>query len=78
MTCLELAAIAQEVGLPGGVLNVITGLGAEAGAPLTYECCVGVGSCFVIRRLWLLMPSLAVCTTPPRAMSIYYEWSLCV
>lgn len=42
MTCLELAAIAQEIGLPGGVLNVITGLGAEAGAPLTYALvCVG-------------------------------------
>ncbi len=61
MTCLELAAIAQEVGLPGGVLNVITGLGAEAGAPLTYVvfvfcfvlllllggCCCGVcGGCY--------------------------------
>jgi delta 1-pyrroline-5-carboxylate dehydrogenase len=34
VTCLELGAIAQEVGLPGGVLNVITGLGTEAGAPL--------------------------------------------
>ncbi|KAL6761955.1 Aldehyde/histidinol dehydrogenase [Haematococcus lacustris] len=34
VTCLELAGIAQEVGLPAGVLNVITGLGSEAGAPL--------------------------------------------
>lgn len=34
LTCLELAAIAHEVGLPSGVLNVITGLGPSAGAPL--------------------------------------------
>eukprot|EP00850_Spirogloea_muscicola_P000216 SM000001S04618 [mRNA] locus=s1:1268464:1272611:- [translate_table: standard] len=35
ITCLELAAIAQDVGLPAGVFNVITGLGADAGAPLS-------------------------------------------
>ncbi|MED6171189.1 Aminoaldehyde dehydrogenase 1, peroxisomal, variant 2 [Stylosanthes scabra] len=34
VTCLELADICKEVGLPAGVLNVITGLGTEAGAPL--------------------------------------------
>ncbi|XP_077237898.1 aminoaldehyde dehydrogenase 2, peroxisomal-like [Tasmannia lanceolata] len=34
MTCLELAAVCQEVGLPPGVLNIVTGLGPEAGAPL--------------------------------------------
>lgn len=33
-TCLELADICREVGLPPGVLNVLTGLGSEAGAPL--------------------------------------------
>jgi acyl-CoA reductase-like NAD-dependent aldehyde dehydrogenase len=33
-TCLELGAIAAEVGLPPGVLNIITGLGPAAGAPL--------------------------------------------
>ncbi|XP_043704371.1 betaine aldehyde dehydrogenase 1, chloroplastic [Telopea speciosissima] len=34
VTCLELADICKEVGLPAGVLNIVTGLGAEAGAPL--------------------------------------------
>jgi betaine-aldehyde dehydrogenase len=34
VTCLELASIAADVGLPRGVLNVITGYGLEAGAPL--------------------------------------------
>jgi len=33
-TCLELAEICREVNLPPGVLNVVTGLGNEAGAPL--------------------------------------------
>ncbi|KAK8448957.1 hypothetical protein SEVIR_7G135300v4 [Setaria viridis] len=35
LTCLELGAICIEVGLPPGVLNIITGLGSEAGAPLS-------------------------------------------
>ncbi|MCO5592683.1 hypothetical protein L7F22_046686 [Adiantum nelumboides] len=34
VTSLELASICKDVGLPAGVLNVITGLGQEAGAPL--------------------------------------------
>ncbi len=34
MTALELARLSQEVGLPPGVLNVVTGLGPQAGAPL--------------------------------------------
>ncbi|XP_048229199.1 aminoaldehyde dehydrogenase 2, peroxisomal isoform X2 [Ricinus communis] len=34
MTCLELGEVCREVGLPPGVLNILTGLGTEAGAPL--------------------------------------------
>jgi phenylacetaldehyde dehydrogenase len=34
LTTLELARIAQEAGIPDGVLNVVTGLGQEAGAAL--------------------------------------------
>ncbi|KAJ7956287.1 Betaine aldehyde dehydrogenase [Quillaja saponaria] len=34
VTCLELAEVCMEVGLPPGVLNILTGLGPEAGAPL--------------------------------------------
>ncbi|XP_020245136.1 betaine aldehyde dehydrogenase 2, mitochondrial-like [Asparagus officinalis] len=34
VTCLELAEACMEVGLPAGVLNIVTGLGPEAGAPL--------------------------------------------
>lgn len=40
LTCLELAAIAHEVSLPPGVLNVITGTGADAGSPLRCVSCV--------------------------------------
>lgn len=35
VTCLELAEVCREVGLPPGVLNILTGLGPEAGAPLS-------------------------------------------
>jgi aldehyde dehydrogenase (NAD+) len=35
LTPLAFAAIAQEAGLPDGALNVVTGLGEEAGAALT-------------------------------------------
>ncbi|KAJ6801345.1 betaine aldehyde dehydrogenase 1, chloroplastic-like [Iris pallida] len=35
VTCLELAEVCKEVGLPPGVLNIVTGLGPEAGAPLS-------------------------------------------
>ncbi|MFS7982664.1 putative betaine-aldehyde dehydrogenase [Helianthus anomalus] len=33
-TCLELGEVCREVGLPPGILNIVTGLGPEAGAPL--------------------------------------------
>ena len=35
LTCLEMAAIMDEVGLPPGVFNLVTGTGPDAGAPLT-------------------------------------------
>lgn len=35
VTCLELAELAAAAGVPPGVLNVITGLGPDAGAPLS-------------------------------------------
>ncbi|KAM3374660.1 aminoaldehyde dehydrogenase 2 isoform X1 [Capsicum galapagoense] len=35
ITCLELGEICREVGLPPGALNILTGLGPEAGAPLS-------------------------------------------
>ena len=34
LTCLEMAAIAHDVGLPAGVFSVVTGTGLDAGAPL--------------------------------------------
>ncbi|KAF9615506.1 hypothetical protein IFM89_023888 [Coptis chinensis] len=33
-TCLELSDVCREVGLPPGILNILTGLGPDAGAPL--------------------------------------------
>lgn len=44
LTCLEMAAIADEVQLPPGVLNVVTGLGVEAGAPLRCNFCTSTWS----------------------------------
>lgn len=35
LTALELGAIVEEAGLPAGVLNIVTGLGADAGQPLS-------------------------------------------
>lgn len=35
LTTLELGVIAEEVGLPAGVLNILTGLGTDAGQPIT-------------------------------------------
>ena len=34
LTALEIPKILEEAGLPAGVLNVITGFGETAGAPL--------------------------------------------
>ncbi|KAK9040149.1 hypothetical protein V6N11_015326 [Hibiscus sabdariffa] len=34
VTCLELGEVCREVDLPAGVLNILPGLGPEAGAPL--------------------------------------------
>ena len=41
LTALRLAEIAHAAGLPKGVLNVVTGTGAEAGAPLASHPLVG-------------------------------------
>ena len=35
LTALELGAMAEDIGLPPGVLNIVTGFGAEAGQPLS-------------------------------------------
>ena len=35
LTALEMGAIVAEAGLPAGVLNIVTGLGPEAGQPLS-------------------------------------------
>lgn len=35
LPCLELGSICEEVDLPSRVLNIVSGLGKEAGAPLT-------------------------------------------
>ena len=35
LTAVEIASLAAEVGIPDGVLNVVPGFGAEAGAPLS-------------------------------------------
>ncbi|WP_137155521.1 aldehyde dehydrogenase family protein [Rhizobium sp. FKL33] len=35
LTALELGAIAEEAGLPPGVINIVTGFGADAGQPLS-------------------------------------------
>lgn len=35
LTALEMGRIADDIGLPAGVLNIVTGTGAEAGQPLT-------------------------------------------
>lgn len=56
VTCLELAGLAGEAGLPAGVLNVVTGLGADAGAPLRCGF-AGAGHAHA------LLPQLAIVVT---------------
>lgn len=56
LTCLELAAIAEEVQLPPGVLNVVTGLGVEAGAPLRCGACTPTKLNLVL--YWRVLSSL--------------------
>ncbi len=50
-TCLELAAIAKDVGLPPGVLNIVTGLGPDAGAPLASH--TGIDKVILLTRKFL-------------------------
>ncbi|KAG6403965.1 hypothetical protein SASPL_136199 [Salvia splendens] len=45
ITCLELAEVCRDVGLPSGVLNILTGFGPEAGAPLVSHPDVDKVSC---------------------------------
>ena len=52
VTCLELAEICSSAGLPRGVLNVVTGTGPDAGAPLR---CQSLGMFEAVHRrcqLW--------------------------
>lgn len=55
LSCLRLAEIAIEAGLPPGVLNVVPGLGAEAGAALSAHAGLGnisfTGSVSVGRKI---------------------------
>jgi hypothetical protein len=61
LTTLELGAIAAEAGLPPGVLNVLTGTGAEAGAPLWWEAAGGCAplACFLLSIALLYWIQLA-------------------
>lgn len=68
-TALKLAELALEAGLPAGVLNVVTGLGIEAGAALglhndvdvlTFTGSTAVGKAFMaysgqsnLKQVWL-------------------------
>ena len=52
VTCLELGDIASKAGLPPGVLNILTGLGSAAGAPL--RCALWAsGAVPLARSAWL-------------------------
>lgn len=47
-TCLELGEICRDVGLPPGALNILTGLGPEAGSPLASHPHVDKVWCFIV------------------------------
>lgn len=53
-TCLELGEICREIGLPSGALNILTGLGPEAGGPLASHPHVDK-VCLFLFRLCLLI-----------------------
>ena len=57
LTCLELAQLASEAGVPPGVLSVITGLGPDAGAPLRYMG-TNMRRCAVF-RVWVAVVIIA-------------------
>lgn len=67
VTCLELAAIIDEVGLPPGVFNVVTGLGPEAGAALrcAKHLCDAFGSLHELAAL-----SCAICKRAAQTLGL--------
>jgi hypothetical protein len=79
VTCLELAELALRAGLPPGVLNVVTGLGPDAGAPLRWAdvfLCLRGGEGLLLVGLLLQRQRDAVLTpghhqlTPPLLRSL--------
>ncbi len=84
VTCLELAQLALEAGLPPGVLNVLTGLGADVGAPLSSHPAVAKVGCILwvvvfaltggIMAGWNIarttLPCLGVASLPPGVLSV--------
>ena len=59
LTCLELGSLATEAGLPAGVLNVITGLGADCGGPL--RCCIVQATDFVLHSVAMHLTATMHC-----------------
>lgn len=68
MSCLLLAEMCTEAGLPNGALNVITGLGADAGGPLSSHDDIDklsfTGSVPTARKI------MAMAALGPRAISL--------
>lgn len=68
LSCLLLAEMLTDAGLPAGVLNVVTGLGPDAGAPLSNHEGIDkisfTGSTFTARRI------MSACANGPRAISL--------